>query len=38
MNFHNFSIRPMIMKFCRECPGSLGLLEKILFLLFDTFQ
>jgi hypothetical protein len=28
----------MIMKFCGEYPGTLGLLEKILFLLFDTFQ
>jgi hypothetical protein len=26
------------MKFCGECPGILGLLRKILFLLFDTFQ
>jgi hypothetical protein len=38
MNFHNFSICPIIMKFCRECPGTLGLLGKILFLLLDTFQ
>jgi hypothetical protein len=28
----------MIMKFCGECPGTLGLLGKIMFLLFDTFQ
>jgi hypothetical protein len=37
MNFHNISICPMIIKFCGECPGTLGLLGKILFLLFDTF-
>jgi hypothetical protein len=38
MNFHNFFICPLSMKFCGECPGTLGLLEKILFMLFDTFQ
>jgi hypothetical protein len=38
MNFHNFSICPMIMEFYEKCPGTLGLLRKILFLLFDTFQ
>jgi hypothetical protein len=38
MNFHNFSICPMIMEFCGECPNTLRLLRKILFLLFDTFQ
>jgi hypothetical protein len=38
MNFHNISICAMIMKFCGECPGTLGLLRKILFLLFDTFH
>jgi hypothetical protein len=38
MNFYNCSICPMIMKFCGECPGTIGLLGKILFLLFDTFQ
>jgi hypothetical protein len=38
MNFHNFSICPMIMKICGQCPGTLGFLGKILFLLFDTFQ
>jgi hypothetical protein len=38
MNLHNFSICPMIMKFCGECSGTLGILGKILFLLFDTFQ
>jgi hypothetical protein len=26
------------MKFCGECPGTLGLLRKIFLLLFDTFQ
>jgi hypothetical protein len=31
MNFHNFSICPMIIKFCGECPGTLGLPGKILF-------
>jgi hypothetical protein len=38
MNFHNFSICEMLMKFNGECPGTLRLLRKILFLLFDTFQ
>jgi hypothetical protein len=38
MNFHIFSIFAMLMKFYGECPGSLRLLRKILFLLFDTFQ
>jgi hypothetical protein len=28
----------MIMKFGGECPDTLWLLEKLLFLLFDTFQ
>jgi hypothetical protein len=27
----------MLMKFYGECPGTLRLLRKILFLLFDTF-
>jgi hypothetical protein len=26
------------MKICGKCPGTLGFLKKILFLLFDTFQ
>jgi hypothetical protein len=34
MNFHNFSICAMLMKFYGECPGTLRLLQKILFLLF----
>jgi uncharacterized membrane protein len=38
MNFHNFSICPMIMKICGEFPSTLGFLGKIFFLLFDTFQ
>jgi hypothetical protein len=38
MNFHNFSICPLSMKFCGEYPGTLELLGKILFLLFDTLQ
>jgi hypothetical protein len=38
MNFNNFSVRAMLMKFYRECPGTLSLLRKIWFLLFDTFQ
>jgi hypothetical protein len=37
MNFHNFSVRVMLMKFDGECPGTLRLLRKKLFLLFDTF-
>jgi hypothetical protein len=39
MNFHNFPICPLSMKFCGECIVTLELLGKILFLLlFDTFQ
>jgi hypothetical protein len=38
MNFHNFSICAMLMKFDGECPGTLTLLRKILFLLVDTFH
>jgi hypothetical protein len=38
MNFHNFSICALLMKFYGKCPGTLWLLIKILFLLFDTFQ
>jgi hypothetical protein len=37
MNFHNFSICAMLMKFYGECPGTIRLLRKILFLFFDTF-
>jgi hypothetical protein len=37
MNFHNFFVCAMLMKFYVECPGALRLLRKILFLLFDTF-
>jgi hypothetical protein len=28
MNFHNFSICPIIKKFCGECSRTLGLLGK----------
>jgi hypothetical protein len=38
MNFHNFFICAMLMKFYGECPGTLILLKTILFLLFDTFH
>jgi hypothetical protein len=38
MNFRNFSMCLMLLKFYRECPGTLRLLRKIWFLLFDTFQ
>jgi hypothetical protein len=38
MNFNNFSVCAMFMKFYGECPSSLRLLRKIWFLLFDTFQ
>jgi hypothetical protein len=38
MNFHNFSICAILMKFYGECPRTLRVLRKILFLLFDTFQ
>jgi hypothetical protein len=38
MNFHNFYICAMLMKFYGECSDTLRLLRKILFLLFDTFQ
>jgi hypothetical protein len=37
MNFHNFSVCPMLMKIYGEYPGTQRLLRKILFLLFDTF-
>jgi hypothetical protein len=37
MNFNNFFVCAMLMKFYRECHGNLRLLRKILFLLFDTF-
>jgi hypothetical protein len=36
MNFHIFSICPMIMKFCGECSSTLRILIKIFLLLFDT--
>jgi hypothetical protein len=36
MNFHNFSVCAILMKIYGECPGTLRLLRKILFLLFDT--
>jgi hypothetical protein len=38
MDFNNFSVCAMLMKFYGECPGTLRLLGKIWFLLFDTFQ
>jgi hypothetical protein len=38
MNFHNFSVCAVFMKICGECPGTLRLPRKILFLLFDTFH
>jgi hypothetical protein len=38
MNFSNFSICAMLMKFYEECPGIQMLPRKIWFLLFDTFQ
>jgi hypothetical protein len=38
MNFSNFSICEMLMKFYVECPSTLRLLRKIWVLLFDTFQ
>jgi hypothetical protein len=38
MNFHNFSIFAMLIKFYGECLGTLRWLRKILFLLFDTFH
>jgi hypothetical protein len=38
MNFHNFSICSMLIKFYGECPSTLRLLKKILSLMFDTFQ
>jgi hypothetical protein len=38
MNFHNFSVCAMLLKFYGECTGTLTLLIKIWFLLFDTFQ
>jgi hypothetical protein len=38
MNFNNFSVCAMLMKFYGECPGMIRLLRKIWVLLFDTFQ
>jgi hypothetical protein len=38
MNFHNFSVCAILMKFYGECSGTIRLLRKILFLLFDTFH
>jgi hypothetical protein len=38
MNFHNFSACAMLMKIYVECPGTMRLLRKILFPLFDTFH
>jgi hypothetical protein len=38
MNFYIFSVCAMLLKFYRECPGTLRLLRKIWFLLFDAFQ
>jgi hypothetical protein len=38
MNFHNFSVCAMFMNIYGECPGTLRLLRKILFLFFDTFH
>jgi hypothetical protein len=38
MNFNNFSVCEMLMKFYGGCLGTLRLLRKIWFLLFDTFQ
>jgi hypothetical protein len=38
MNFNNFYVYAMLMKFYGECSGTLRLLIKILFLLFDTFH
>ena len=37
MNFQIFFVCAMLMKFYGECPGTLRLLRKILFMLFDTF-
>jgi hypothetical protein len=37
MNFNNLFVCAMLLKFYGECPGTLRLLRKILFMLFDTF-
>jgi hypothetical protein len=37
MDFNNFSVCAMLMKFYGECHCTVRLLRKILFLLFDTF-
>jgi hypothetical protein len=37
MNFNNFFVCAMLMKFYGGCPCTLSLLIKIFFLLFDTF-
>jgi hypothetical protein len=38
MNFNIFFVCAMLLKFYGECPGTLRLLIKIQFLLFDTFH
>jgi hypothetical protein len=38
MNFNNFSVCDMLMKFYGGCPGPLRLLRKMWFLFFDIFQ
>jgi hypothetical protein len=38
MNFCDFSICAVLVKFYGECPSTLRFLRKILFLLFDTFH
>jgi hypothetical protein len=38
MNFHNFSVCAMLLKFYGECLGTLRLLREIWLLLFDIFQ
>jgi hypothetical protein len=38
MNFNNFLVCAMLMKFYGECAHNIRLLWKIWFLLFDTFH
>jgi hypothetical protein len=38
MNFNNFFVCAMLMKFYGQCSGTLSLLKKIWFLLLDTFH
>jgi hypothetical protein len=38
MNFHNFFVCAMLLKFYGGCPSTIRFLRKIWFLLIDTIQ